>query len=170
MSESIYVLPVRQPEAQEIAEGVTRQLTRVYPCQPEFIGKTIALQATTHRFNDVPRMGVREWSIVGFGTLSGVGYYPGFQRDPEHAIGKSYKRQSGQPGPWIWTFTRVHAVNPVALERLPEAAGVYDPGLNRHVWAWEDDGSGDAWGCCPRELDAKMSLRVREARRKGNGK
>ncbi len=159
---AIYVLPVHQPDADNLARGKIRQLARNYPCEPQFIGQQVAIQATSVA---IERTRV-EWAIVGVGTLAGVGLYPCFGRDAELSLGKSYKRVTGMAGAWGWTFTRVLAIEPIPLPRLAPASGRWDPGLDRRIWEWEDDGGGDWWSCCLRELDDGMVRRVQEARRK----
>ncbi len=163
MADALYVLPVHQPDADNLVRGKMRQLARNFPCEPRFVGCWVAIQATSgdalHR---------EQWSIVGVGKLAGVCYYPGFTRDPEQSVGKTYKRDTGMAGAWGWTFTHMKAleVEAIPLRRLPEVSGSYDPGLKRRIWEWKDDGSGDWWGCCPRPLDDAMVRCVQEARRK----
>lgn len=156
----MYVLPVHQPDADNLVRGKMRQLARNFPCEPEYVGKQIAIQGTTGG------EGRSRWAIVGVGELAGACYYPGFSRDPELSVGKTYKRETGMAGAWGWTFLRMKAIPPIELPRLDHAEGRYDPGLERRIWEWKDDGSGDWWGCCPRELDVDMMGRVQEARRK----
>ncbi len=171
-AEPLYALPVRQPGADRLAEGKIRQVARNFPCEARFVGSWVAIQATTNFGLLAPsarKLGGHrpEWSIVGFGRLSGVCYYPGLARSPEHVLGKSYRRERGMAGAWGWTFTHVKTVTPIELPRYGEESGCYDPGLERRIWEWTDNGSGDWWGCCLRELDRAMVSCVREARGKG---
>jgi hypothetical protein len=164
MAEPLYVLPVKQPEASLLTQGKARQLARNFPCEPQFIGTWVAIQAT---IGDALRA---QWSIVGVGKLAGACLYQGFARDPELVVGQSYKRETGMAGAWGWTFTHMVAIEPIELPRLSPSSGRYDPGMRRRVWEWADDGSGDWWSCCLRELDQVMVGRVREARRKARAR
>lgn len=159
MPEPLYVLPVRQPDADNLAHGKIRQIARNFPCDPRFAGCWVAIQATTGSNRE-------QWSIVGVGKLAGACYYPGLVRAPQLVIGNSYRRDTGMAGAWGWTFTHMRPTTPIPLARCGEESGRYDPGLKRRVWEWTDKGDGGWWSCCPRELEQGMVSRVREARRK----
>ena len=156
----MYVLPVQQPDADNLVRGKMRELARNFPCGPQYVGQQIAIQGT------IGAAGRPRWAIIGVGLLAGVCYYPGFTRDPEQSLGKTYKRDTGMAGAWGWTFLRMKSIPPIELPRFGPAEGRYDPGLKRRIWEWKDDGSGDWWGCCPRPLDDAMVRCVQEARRK----
>lgn len=158
----MYVLPVDHAWAMALATGKARQLPRNFPCDPSFIGQSVAIQATAKPvLSRAPG-----WSIVCVGKLAGVCYYPGFVREPTHVIGQTYKRHREMPAAWGWTFKNMTAVTPVPLAVLPTIEGRSTEGLDVGAWTWVDDGSGDWWGCCLRELDVDTMRCVRKARRK----
>jgi hypothetical protein len=167
MAEPLCVLPVRQPDAQLLVSGKTAQLDRCFPCEPQFVGRWLAIQATTVADLMAPelrRQHFAEWAIVGVGKLVGVGYYPGFCKKPAEHLGDECERENGRAGPWVWTFKNMTQLEPIPLELQRQARGTHG-----HLH-WVDEGRGDWWSCCPRELDQGMVDRVREARRKARGK
>ncbi len=169
MTEPLYVLPVQQPDANALATGRTRQLSRNFaPADPVVVGRWVAIQATAFS-SERKRLGLLphpEWAIVAVGKLTGAGYYPGFARDPTEHLGRSYKREKGKAGAWVWTFSNVTQLAPIKLEGLSEKSW---RGGDRNDYRI-DDGSGDWWGCFPRALDPAMVDAVREARRKAKAR
>lgn len=166
MPAPLLVLPVRYPDAKNLANG-QRQLSRCFPCRESDIGRWVAIQGTTMcQVNREDRRfkAVKEWSIVAVGKLTGCGYHPGFSRDRVGGYGQAYKRNTGVSGPWVWGFTNLTPVTPVGLSQLPEARG--GVGVCGMTWNWIDDGTGSWWSCCLRELDEGTVERVRKARRK----
>ena len=153
------LLPVQQPDASRLASNKTRQVSRNFPPRDSYIGQWFAIQATAlseaHRLRGVPPG--PQWAVVGMGQLTGAGYYPGFSLRPAEFMGRSYPREKGQAGSWIWTFSRVSAAIPFEIPRL--ASIEWSDGVMDRV----DDGSGDWWGCCARELDGVTIAQVRKA-------
>ena len=170
MSDPLLVLPVHQPAAGFLVRGKTRQLSRNFaPPDESLIGRWIAIQATAYSA-ERKRLGLLpdpEWAILGVGKLTGAGYYPGFCRDPKTHMGRSYKREKGQAGAWVWTFSNVVKLDKsVPLDRLEPVQwrGAEAPSHR------EDDGSGDWWGTCPRKLESSIVESVREAHRKAKAR
>ena len=163
--EPLLVLPVQQPDADQLALGETRQLSRNFGPDERMVGRWVAIQATSC-IGPKERIERVEWAVVAVGKLTGAGRYPGFSRDPAEHMGRSYRRETGQSGAWVWTFSHVKAVGPVKMGRLPEeAVNPRKPG-SYHV----DDGAGTWWSTCYRELDQATVDRVRLARRKATVK
>lgn len=158
------VLPVNQPQASQLVRGKTRQISRCFPCEPQFIGRWVAIQATEEVCDPLSSL-LSSWSIVGIGKLSGVGYHPGFCLDPEHHLGRAHKKLKGHAGPWIWTFSHLQELEAIPLNRQPEARGAYREQPEGPLY-WVDDGDGGPWSCCPRVLPSGIVTSVREAHRK----
>lgn len=166
----LYLLAVDHHGAVQLSTGRTRQLSRNFPCEPQFIDRWVAIQATTvsamHRKPGL--LAVPTWTIAAVGKLTGVGYHPGISRDREDGFGRAYKRKTGQAGPWVWTFSNVVALDPIPYGHQPEMRGSAEVAGRR--WSWVDEGHGDWWSCCLRSLDVATVDRVREARRKVSAK
>lgn len=166
MSEPLFVLPVQYPDARNMANG-QRQLSRCFPCREQDIGRWVAIQGTTlgsEQREDRRFKTPAEWAIVAVGKLTGCGYYPGFIRDRQGGFGQAYKRATGQAGPWIWGFTNLTKLDPVGLSQLPRMDGRVE--VCGNLWTWADNGHGDWWSACLRELSPGTVERVRKARRK----
>ena len=164
-TEPLYVLPVKQVAAHRLACGGTRQVSRNYPpLNAGYIDRWVAIQST---YEDLPSKAgpvflAPTWSIVAVGKLTGAGHHPGFSKAPTTHLGRSYRREKGQAGAWIWTFSNVTRLEPIALARL-------EPIKHAHGHS-DDDGSGGWWSSCLRQLDEAMVECVREARRKARAR
>lgn len=165
MAGEIYILPVWQPDSPRIARGDTRQLSRTFPCERRFIGAWIAIQMTDIVSEGVASRDFPAWSIVAVARLSGVGYYP-FTREPAFHVERSYKREKGQFGPWVWTFTNVTRIDPIAVPTFGETTGKFDDPPYGDQMSWVDNGTGDPWCCCPRQPDLDTLQQIRDAYRK----
>jgi len=150
------LLAVAEEALTPLLRGKTRQLSRNFPCEPGNVGRWVA-------FQNVPARQGAAQAITGVGRLMGVGYYPGFAKDPHAYLGASYKREKGQAGAWVWTFLKVAPIVPVDTAVLGEVSPGAPVAVGGMPWWWVDEGRGDWWSCCVRDLDSATVAKVREA-------